>query len=586
MEVTRLFDLLDNYAEKFPDQAVALAGKVNRQWLRYSIQDYVKEVNRLSYAFIAKGVKPGCKIGVISNNCPEWNFFDMAIMQIGAITVPIYPTISQSDYKYILKHADVEYVFVDSKELVRKLQPLVADNPLFKEFICLHEAENAVSLADFRALGDANPNPEEVSKRKAEIKEDDLASIIYTSGSTGMPKGVMISHKNIMCQIIDIQHVPALWSTTALSFLPLCHAYERLLVYLYHFRGISIYYAENIGTIAENIKEVKPTMMSAVPRVLEKMYDKLFLAGKTQKGLKKRLYYWAFELANQYKLSGNSWWYNLQHKIADKLIYSKWRQAIGGNFDLIVSGGAAIQKHQSAFFNAINMPVFEGYGLSETAPVIAVSRRGKNQREEGTVGPPLTCVEVKITETNEIICRGPNVMLGYYKAPDLTAEVIDKEGWFHTGDTGKFTSDGLLVITGRLKHIFKTSFGKYINPFLLEDKFSKSPFIENIVVLGENKQFATALIVPDFGYLKDFCKRHNMPLLENEELVKRQDIIAIFQREVKKFNAFFAPHEQVKRFDLIADEWNQQNGILTPTLKIKRNVIQEKYADRIEKLYK
>ncbi len=586
MEVTRLFDLLDNYVEKYPNQAVALAGKVNHQWVRYSIQDYVKEVNRLTYAFLAKGVQPGCKIGVISNNCPEWNFFDMAIMQIGAIIVPIYPTISQSDYKYILKHADIEYVFVDSKELVRKLQPLVAENPMFKEFICMYETENAISLADFRALGDANPNPEEVSRRKANIKEDDLTSIIYTSGSTGMPKGVMISHKNILCQIIDIQNVPADWSTTALSFLPLCHAYERLLIYLYHFRGISIYYAENIGTIAENIKEVKPTMMSAVPRVLEKMYDKLYLAGKTQKGLKKKLYYWAFELATHYKLSRNGWWYNLQHKIADKLIYSKWRQAIGGNFDLIVSGGAAIQKHQSAFFNAINMPVFEGYGLSETAPVIAVSRRGENQREEGTVGPPLTCVEVKITDAKEIICRGPNVMLGYYKDPELTAEVIDKDGWFHTGDTGKFTPEGLLVITGRLKHIFKTSFGKYINPFLIEDKFSKSPFIENIVVLGENKQFATALIVPDFNYLKDFCKRHNMPLVDNADLVKRQDIIAIYQREVKKFNAFFAPHEQIKRFDLIADEWNQQNGILTPTLKIKRNVIQEKYADRIEKLYK
>ncbi len=586
MEVTRLFDLLDNYVEKYPDQAVALAGKVNHQWVRYSIQDYVKEVNRLSYAFLAKGVKPGCKIGIISNNCPEWNFFDMAIMQIGAIGVPIYPTISQSDYKYILKHSDVEYVFVDSKELVGKLQPLVADNPLFKEFICLQEAKNAVSLADFRALGDANPNPEEVTKRKARIKEDDLASIIYTSGSTGMPKGVMISHKNILCQVMDIYHVPAEWSKTALSFLPLCHAYERLLIYLYHFLGISIYYAENIGTIAENIKEVKPTMMTAVPRVLEKMYDKLFLAGKSQKGLKKNLYYWAFALATRYKLEGNGWWYDLQHKIADKLIYSKWRQAIGGNFDLIVSGGAAIQKHQSAFFNAISIPVFEGYGLSETAPVIAVSRRGKNERREGTVGPPLTCVEVKITEQNEIICRGPNVMLGYYKAPELTAEVIDKDGWFHTGDTGKFTPEGLLVITGRLKHIFKTSFGKYINPFLIEDQFGKSPFIENIVVLGENKQFATALIVPDFNYLRNFCKRHNMPLVDNAELVKRQDIIDIYLREVKKFNAFFAPHEQIKRFDLIADEWNQQNGILTPTLKVKRNVIQEKYAGRIEKLYK
>lgn len=584
MEVTRLFDLLDHYVECYPDQKIALAGKVNHQWVQYSIQEYIQQVNTVSYAFLAKGVTPGTKIGVISANRPEWNFFDMGIMQIGAIPVPIYPTISKEDYQYILQHADIEYLFVDSKELVKKLRPLVNGLEKFKEFICLTEFEDCVSLRDFYALGEANSAPEKVTAIKEGIKPNDLATIIYTSGSTGIPKGVMISHNNIVCQIMGIKDTPAKWSKTALSFLPLCHAYERLLIYMYHYLGMSIYYAESIGTIADNIKEVRPTMMTAVPRILEKMYDKLYLAGKKQKGIKKSLYYWAFRLATRYKLEGNSCWYNIRFHLADKLIYTKWREALGGNFDIIVSGGSAIQKRQSAFFNAIKMPVYEGYGLSETAPVIAVSCRGG--RKEGTVGPPLPGVEVKIdAESNEIICRGPNVMLGYYKAPDLTAEVIDKDGWFHTGDTGRFDKDGLLVITGRLKHIFKTSFGKYVNPFLIEDQFSKSPFIENIIVLGENRPYATAFIVPDFSYLKDFCKRHDLPVLAASEWVKAPEIIAIYQKEVSKYNIRFAHHEQIKRFDLIADEWTQENGILTPTLKIKRNVIHERYEDRIDNLY-
>jgi long-chain acyl-CoA synthetase len=585
MKVTRIFDLLDQYLEKYPEREVAVAGKVNHEWVKYNIHEYIDKVNLVSYAFMSKGVKPGDKIGVISANRPEWNFFDFGIMQIGAVSIPIYPTISEADYLHILNHAEIEYLFIDSKELVRRLQPILSKVLHFKEVICLDEAENAVSISDFYKLGEANKVPEELQKRKDAVKPGDLATMIYTSGTTGLPKGVMLSHNNIVSQLESLKVTPSEWSKVGLSFLPLCHAYERIIVYIYHYLGFSTWYAENLGTIAENIKEVHPTMMTCVPRVLEKMYDKLFLAGKKMTGLKKDLYYWAFNLAKEYKTGENSPWYILQHKIADKLIYSKWREAIGGNFDIVVSGGAAIQKHQAAFFNAIGMPVFEGYGLSETSPVIAVSQRGKGNRVAGTVGPPLPGVEIKIAENDEIICRGPNVMLGYYKSPELTAEVIDKDGWFHTGDTGKFTPEGLLIITGRLKNIFKTSFGKYINPFLIEEQFCKSPFIEYMVVFGENQKFAAALINPDLVYLKDFCKRHEIAFTDDESLVKNPQVQDIFQREIKKYNPMFAHHEQIKSYALITDEWSVQNGVLTPTLKVKRNVIQKMYKDKIEKLF-
>ncbi len=324
--------------------------------------------------------------------------------------------------------------------------------------------------------------------------------------------------------------------------------------------------------------------MSCVPRLLEKIYDKLYLSGKKLHGFKKSLYYWAFELAKSHRLDNNSPWYAVKHAVADALIYKKWREALGGHFDIVVSGGAAIQKHQAAFFNAIGMPVFEGYGLSETSPVIAVSNRGKGQRIAGTVGPPLPGVEIRIGENNEIQCKGPNVMLGYYKDPELTAEVIDSDGWFHTGDTGRF-ENGNLIITGRLKNIFKTSFGKYINPFLIEEQFCKSPFIENMVVFGENQKFAAALILPDFNYLKDFCQRHNIAYNDHKSMIEHPDVQAIYLKELKKYNAQFAHHEQVKSFELVSDEWSVANGILTPTLKVKRNVVQQLYYDKINRLF-
>jgi long-chain acyl-CoA synthetase len=584
MSATRIFDLLSQYVEKYPSQDVALAGKTNKVWVKYSIQEYATKVDTISYALMAKGVKMGDKVGIVSGNRPEWNFFDMAIMQIACVCVPIYPTISDSDYLHILNHAEIEYLFVDTKDLVKKLKPIITQVPHFKEIICLEEADNTILLETFYKLGEDHPNPEELKKRKDYVLPTDLATMIYTSGTTGMPKGVMLSHNNLLSQIHALETIPAPWSKTALSFLPLCHAYERILVYLYHHMGMSVYYAENLGTIAENIKEVQPTMMSCVPRLLEKIYDKLYMSGKKMEGLKKTLYYWAFELAKNYRIDQNSPWYLLKHQIADKLIYSKWREAIGGNFDIIVSGGAAIQKQQAAFFNAIGMPVFEGYGLSETSPVIAVSQRGKGQRVAGTVGPALPGVEIRIGANNEIQCKGPNVMMGYYRDGELTAEVIDPEGWFHTGDTGKFEK-GNLIITGRLKNIFKTSFGKYVNPFLIEEQFCKSPFIENMVVFGENQKFAAALILPDFVYLKDYCTRHNITFTDNQSLISNTEVQTIFNKEVKKYNPQFAHHEQIKSYELIADEWSMANGLLTPTLKVKRNVIEELYKEQIAKLF-
>jgi len=586
MKVTRLFDLLDNYLENYPLQDAALACKRGGVWKKFSIQEYVDQVNYISYGMLKMGVKAGDNIGIVSGNRPEWNMLDMAIMQIGAISIPIYPTISQDDYRYILNHAEMKLIFIEGKDLRKKLEPVMPDVKTLKEIYLFDEEDGDYKYLDqLIELGKENPVAQEVLKIKEGIKPEDMATIIYTSGTTGNPKGVMLSHKNIVSQIDNLKTTPSSWSKTALSFLPLCHAYERMLVYLYQYLGMSVCYAESLGTIAENIKEVSPTMMSAVPRLLEKIYDKLFLAGKKLPFVQRKLYFWAFHLATKYQLEGMSSWMKTKLKIADKLIYSKWRAAIGGNFDIVVSGGSAIQPHIASFFSAIGMPVFEGYGLSETSPVIAVSQRGKNGRKFGTVGLPLPGVEVKLGERDEILCRGHNVMLGYYRDPELTAEVIDAEGWLHTGDTGKFTPEGQLIITGRLKSIFKTSFGKYVNPQAIESKFTESPLIENMIVLGENKKFAAALISPDFVYLKSWCGIHKIPYTTNAEMVENPQVLKRFQEEVKKYNAFFGDFEQVKRWQLVGEEWTQPGGFLSPTLKIKRNVLEAHYADRIEKLF-
>lgn len=586
MEVTRLFDLLDNYLEKYPQQDAALACKREGEWIKFSIQEYAELTNLMSYGMLKLGIEPCDKVGIVSGSRPEWNMLDFAIMQIGAISIPIYPTISQDDYRHILNHAEMKMIFIEGKDLRTRLEPILPDIKSLKEIFTFVDQQSQYNYLDqLIELGRLNPQPEKLAALKATIQPSDLATIIYTSGTTGNQKGVMLSHNNVLENVKNVAVIPSEWSNKALSFLPLCHAYERMLVYLYQYLGMSVYYAENLGTIAENIKEVQPTMMSCVPRLLEKIYDKLYLSGKKLPLLSKLIYFWAFNLATQYQFDGVHTWYTLKHKLADKLIFSKWREAIGGNFDIVVSGGSAIQPHISAFFSAIGMPVFEGYGLSETSPVISVHQRIPNGRKAGTVGMPIDGVEVKITAQNEIVCRGHNVMLGYYKDPELTAEVLDKEGWFHTGDTGKFTDKGQLVITGRLKSIFKTSFGKYVNPQAIESRFTESPFIENMIVLGENKQYAAALISPDFVYLKSWCKKHKLKCTSCEEILEHPLVLKRFKDEVAHYNHLFGDYEQIKRYQLVPDEWTQQIGFLSPTLKIKRNVIEAHYADRIEKIF-
>lgn len=587
MEVTRLFDILTRYTEKWPDQEVALAGKQNGDWRKYSIKEYVTLTNTISYALIKLGIEPGDKVGIIATNRPEWNMLDMAIMQVGAISVPIYPTISESDYLYILNHCEAKLLVVEGAEVMNKIDHILPDTPTLKMVYTFINRNRFPYLQQMIELGEQYPDPEELLKRKTAVKEMDCATIIYTSGTTGTPKGVMLSHHNLMGQVLNLQQTPSPSSRIAFSFLPLCHAYERMLVFLYQYLGMSVYYAQNLGTIGENIKEVNPTMMSAVPRMLEKIYDKIYSSGKNMSFPSRNIFYWAIRLARKYKIedSERSWWYNQKHKLADKLVYSKIRKNIGGNFDIVVSGAASIQARMASFFSAIGMPVFEGYGLTETSPVIAVSCRGKYGREAGTVGQPLPGVEVKIADKGEVICRGHNVMMGYYKDPELTARVIDKDRWFHTGDQGKFNQHGQLILTGRLKNIFKTSFGKYVNPQLIEEKFGESPFIENIVVVGENQKFAGALISPDFGFLKGWCERHEVEYTNPDDIINNPVVVKRFAKEMEKYNAFFGDYEQIKKYVLIPDEWSQLTDILTPTLKVKRNLVYEKYKDEIEKLF-
>lgn len=586
MEITRVFDILENYKIIKPNQPIALAHKKEGNWIKYSIDEYIYQTNLISAGLLYNGVKKGDTIAIISSNRSEYNIVDMAAMQIGAIPVPIYPTISESDYRYILNHAEITFIFLEGEELLRKIEHIVPEIPTLKGIYTFVNRGRFHYFEQLINLGKENLEIDKINAIKATITPNDVACMIYTSGTTGNPKGVMLSHQNITMQLKMLQNTPAKWSDTAFSFLPICHAYEKMIVYLYQYLGMSVYYAESLATISENIKEVHPTMMTCVPRMLEKIFDKLESAGRKLPFFQQKLYFWAINVAFDYNIENRTLWYTVKHKIADKLIYSKWRQAIGGNFDIVVSGGAAIQKRLASFFSAIGMPVFEGYGLTETSPVIAVSSRAKYGRCAGTVGFPLEGVEVKILPvTNEIVCRGHNVMLGYYKDEALTKEVIDEDGWFHTGDTGKFTEKGQLVITGRLKNIFKTSFGKYVNSFLIEEKFVQSPFIENIVVVGENQKFAAAIIIPDFTFLKLWCERYHIPYSTNEEMLQNEDVKKRFKKEIKKYNSHFGDYEQIKKFELIADEWTQQNGILTPTLKVKRPIILERYKPIIDKLF-
>jgi len=587
MEIRRIFDLLPYYLENYGWKTDAVAGKLNGEWRRYSIQEYVEISNNISYGFLAKGVKPGDKIAIISTNRPEWNFLDMGIMQIGAIPVPIYPTISESDYQHILNHAEICYVIVEGEELLRKIEHILPEISSLKGIYTFINRGRFNFLEELIQLGKENPLSEKVEEIKETIKSNDIATLIYTSGTTGSPKGVMLSHNNLIQNAKACSSIPPVGSEgIAMSFLPLCHVYERMMNYLYQYLGISVYYAENLGTIGENIKEIKPHILTTVPRLLEKIYDKIISNGRKLPWIQRQIFFWAVNIGQRFEFHNkNGWIYNIQLSIADKLVFSKWREALGGRFEVIVSGGASLQPRLGRVFTAAGIPIMEGYGLTETSPVIAVSNFTKHGRKFGTVGPVLQGVEVKIAEDGEILCRGHNVMLGYYKDPENTAKAIDKEGWFHTGDTGVIEPEGQLRITGRKKSIFKTSFGKYVNPQLIEEKFKESPFIENIIVLGENQKFAAALIQPDFVFLKSYCKLKNIPYSTSQEIIQNDIIRKRIGKEVIKYNKFFGETEKVKKYEFISDEWSIQTRELTPTLKLKRNVINAKYKTMIDKLF-
>ncbi|MCE3278896.1 MAG: AMP-dependent synthetase [Bacteroidetes bacterium] len=521
MAVTRIFDILPQLLEKYnkPD---ALAAKENGKWVKYSTQQFVDNVNNLSYGLLNLGLERGDTIAIIANNRPEWNFTDFAVQQSGGISVPIYPTVSEHDLAFILNDAKVKYVFVSTAELYKKVKATAANVPSIKGIYTYNKVEGADHWTKLVEDGKRNPKAKEIETIKNSIKPNDLFSILYTSGTTGNPKGVMLSHNNLISNSIACQVLaPFESSWKALSFLPLNHVYERMLSTLYFYLGVSVYYAESLETIGDNLKEVKPQIFGTVPRLLEKVYDKIVAKGDEQTGIKKKLFFWALDLGLRYEVNGaNGWWYEFQLKLANKIIFSKWREALGGNVVAVASGGAALQPRLARVFNSANIKVLEGYGLTETSPVVAVNSFLPDSIRFGTVGPVIEGVKVKFADDGEILVKGPNVMLGYYNRPDATAEAIDAEGWFHTGDIGVMLENRFLKITDRKKEIFKTSGGKYIAPVMIENKLKESQFIEQVMVIGENQKYASALIVPAFAFLKEYCKRKGIEYTSNEEIIK------------------------------------------------------------------
>jgi long-chain acyl-CoA synthetase len=585
-QVKRLFDIPYYQLQNYP-KSDALCTKVNGEWVKYSTQEFINKANLFSRGLLALGVKPGDKIALIStNNRSEWNICDIGILQVGAIDVPVYPTISAADYKFIFNDAEVKLCFVSDKELYDKVNTVKNEIPSLKEIYTFNKVAGAKNWLDVLDAG-MKVDIAEVEKIKNQVNEEELATLIYTSGTTGVPKGVMLSHKNIVSNAkACIERLPVDSKGKALSFLPVCHVYERMLHYLYMLTGVSVYFAESLDTIGDNLREVKPDVFTAVPRLLEKVYDKIIAKGEELSGIKRKLFFWAVSLGQQYDVVGKSAWYNFKLAIARKLIFKKWQAALGGNAKAIASGSAALQPRLARVFLAAGIPVMEGYGLTETSPVVAVNCQKNNAVRIGTVGIPIKDVQVKIAEDGEILIKGPNVMMGYYKRPDLTAEVIDSEGWLHTGDIGEMVEGKFLKITDRKKEIFKTSGGKYIAPQMMENKFKESRFIEQIMVIGENQKHPAALIVPAFAFIKEWAARKNISGLNtNEDIINHSRVKERIWQEVKEMNKNFGHWEEVKKIELLPNEWSIDGGELTPTLKLKRKFILEKYKDVVARIY-
>ncbi len=588
MEVTRIFDLLDRYAELCPGKQDALAGKDSGEWKKYSTRQWLDSSKYVSYGLMHLGVERGDKIASITFNRPEWNFLDMGVQQTGAVHIPIYPTISDRDYSYILRHAEVKYVFVAGEEMYRRIKSIVDDIPGIRAIYTFSDIFGSGHLEELMQLGRENPRPEQLQKIRESISPEDLVTIIYTSGTTGTPKGVMLTHNNIVSNFKAVSYIPPFGPEhRAMSFLPICHIYERMMNYTFIYLGLSMYYLSNMGVIAESLREVHPHVFTTVPRLLEKVYDKILVKGRNLKGIKKMIFFWANNVGLNYELGKEKRnpLYGLKLKIARKLVFSKWKAALGENLDIVVSGGAALQPRLNRIFWAVGLRVLEGYGLTETSPVIAVSDFSPNGIKFGTVGPVLRGVQVRIADDGEILVKGPNVMKGYYKATELTREVIDKEGWLHTGDVGVIEPEGQLRITDRKKVIFKTSFGKYIHPQILENAFKESPFIDQILVIGENQPAPAALIVPDFNHLRSWCRIKGIPYTTNADMLALPRIRARFQKEVNHYNTRFGKYERVGKFEILDHEWGIETGQLSATLKLRRSHLLKEYADIVEKVY-
>ena len=587
-KVTRLFDFPYYQLETY-DLKDAFTSKASGKWEVITTQQYIDQANQISRGLIKLGVKPNDKIAVISStNRTEWNILDIGVLQIGAQNVPIYPTISKEDYEYVLNHSEAIYCFVSDEEVLQKINK-IKDKTNLKEVYTFDDIEGEKNWNEIRTLGKDASSQNFVEKLKNNVKETDLATLIYTSGTTGKPKGVMLSHKNIVSNVLSaVKRVPLDYGNSrALSFLPVCHIFERIILYLYQYCGVSIYFAESIEKLAENAQVVKPQVMTAVPRLYEKIYDKIILKGEALTGIKKVLFFWAVNLGLRYEPNGaNGWWYERQLGLARKLIFSKWQAALGGELKLMVSGSAALQPRLVRVFTAAGMPIMEGYGLTETSPVVSVADQRNKGFKVGTVGKVIDGVEVKIAENGEILVKGPNVMLGYYKDPEKTASVI-KGGYFYTGDKGEIDAEGFLKITGRTKEMFKTSGGKYVVPTLLEGELKRSLFIEQAMVVGEGEKMPAAILQPNFDFIREWIKHKELNIGEaNEQIICDANIIKRIQEEVDKCNKSFAKWEQIKRFELTPDIWTIEGSHLTPTMKMKRDVIKEIYKDLYDKIYR
>lgn len=593
MEPKRLFDSLEYQLNKFPLDTL-LAAKEGGQWRKYSTAEVKDIVDKLSVGLMSWGISGNDmsiegrdKIAVLSKNRPEWVMLDLAVQQTGAVLTPVYPTINVNELKFIFKDAQVKMVFVNDQELYHKVLSIKDDVPSLQQIFTFEHVPNARHWKE--ALQELNDdNRKKLNEASSKIQYEDLATIIYTSGTTGTPKGVMLSHRNILSNVMDSMECfdeIGIRNERALSFLPLNHIFERMVTYIYLFTGVSIYYAESLDTIGDNLREVKPALFTTVPRLLEKTYERIMIKGHELKGIKKKLFFWALELGRKFEINRNhSLWYKFHLAIANKLIFSKWREALGGNIKAIVTGSAACQVKLLKIFTSARIVIMEGYGLTETSPVVSVNRYTEKGRMFGSVGPLIKNVEVKIAEDGEILCKGPNIMMGYYKRPDLTAEVM-KDGWFCTGDIGIFVDNKFLKITDRKKEIFKTSGGKYVAPLPIENKMKESRWIEQMIVVGAERKFAGALIVPAFGVLKEWCLEQGIDYPGNNEIIKNEKVLAIIKDTVERYNQFFNQVEQIKKFELLPNEWTVDGGEMTPTLKLKRKVIMEKYRDAIERIY-